>query len=73
MIQVHAVNRYEPETPSIPELAHVFVGEQRFALASRMPPSDQAPKNLLGHASPGHAPATLPLERLWTTPGRKVA
>ena len=38
-------------------LAHVLVGEQRFALANRMPPSGQAPKNLLGHASPEHAPA----------------
>jgi hypothetical protein len=37
--------------------AHVLAGEQRFALANGMPPSGRAPKNLLGHASPGHAPA----------------
>jgi hypothetical protein len=33
----------------------VRLGEQRFALANRIPPSGQAAKNLLGQASPGHA------------------
>jgi hypothetical protein len=40
-------------------LTHVLVGEQRFALANRMPPSGQVRKNLLGHASPGHALADV--------------
>jgi hypothetical protein len=33
---------YERETLWILVLAHVLVGEQRFALASRIPPSGQA-------------------------------
>jgi hypothetical protein len=37
-------------------LAHVLVGEQRFALANRIPPSGQA----RGHASPEHALANIP-------------
>ena len=36
VIQVHVVNRYERETPQIPQLTHVLVGEQRFALANRI-------------------------------------
>jgi hypothetical protein len=46
--------------PQIPVLAHVVVGEQRFALANRIhprvEPEGMPSGQVRGHASPRHAP-----------------